>query len=107
MTGDVVNAFHTRDFKGQTVAFCDGDCACGWDGLKDEGADGQTRCGHRGFHAQDAARRLNPGPGTQAPDHAGGDDAMPAGVDADEERAALPDARRHLHRGRHQGQPAR
>ena len=28
MTGDVVNAFHTRDFKGQTVGFCDGDCAC-------------------------------------------------------------------------------
>jgi YHS domain-containing protein len=36
MTGDKVNAFHTRDFKGQTVAFCDGDCALRWDGLTDE-----------------------------------------------------------------------
>ena len=36
MTGDVVNAFHTREFKGQTVGFCDGDCALRWDGLSDE-----------------------------------------------------------------------
>jgi hypothetical protein len=47
----------------------------------------RTRCGHRGCHAQDfAAAIAASGPGTQART-TGGDDAMPAGVDADEERA--------------------
>lgn len=36
MTGDPVNDFHTREFKGQTVGFCDGDCALRWDGLSEE-----------------------------------------------------------------------
>jgi hypothetical protein len=36
MTGDKVNEFHTREFNGLTVGFCDGDCALRWGGLTEE-----------------------------------------------------------------------
>lgn len=36
MTGDKVNAFHTREYNGLTVGFCDGDCALRWDALADD-----------------------------------------------------------------------
>lgn len=36
MTGDKVNEFHTREFNGLTVGFCDGDCALRWGGLSEE-----------------------------------------------------------------------
>lgn len=35
MTGDKVNAFHTRDYNGLKVGFCDGDCSMRWDALAD------------------------------------------------------------------------
>lgn len=36
MTGDKVNAFHSREYNGLTVGFCDGDCSLRWDALADE-----------------------------------------------------------------------
>jgi hypothetical protein len=36
MTGDKVNAFHTREYNGLKVGFCDGDCALRWDALADD-----------------------------------------------------------------------
>lgn len=36
MTGDKVNAFHTREYNGLKVGFCDGDCALRWDALPDD-----------------------------------------------------------------------
>ncbi len=36
MTGDKVNALHSREYNGLTVGFCDGDCALRWDALADE-----------------------------------------------------------------------
>jgi YHS domain-containing protein len=86
MTGDVVNAFHTRDFKGQTVGFCDGDCALRWDGLKDEERMAKLVAAIAGSTPK-TPHGAQPGAGHSGADHAGGDDAMPAGVDADEERA--------------------
>jgi YHS domain-containing protein len=86
MTGDVVNAFHTRDFKGQTVGFCDGDCALRWDGLKDEERMAKLVAAIAGSTPK-TPHGAQPGAGHPGPDHAGGDDDMPAGVDADEERA--------------------
>lgn len=85
MTGDVVNAFHTRDFKGQTVGFCDGDCALRWDGLKDEERMAKLVAAIAGSTPK-TPHGAQPGAGHAGSDHAGGDDAMPAGVDADEER---------------------
>jgi len=35
MTGDKANEFHTREYNGLTVGFCDGDCALRWDGLSE------------------------------------------------------------------------
>lgn len=86
MTGDVVNAFHTRDFKGQTVGFCDGDCALRWDGLKDEERMAKLVAAIAGSTPK-TPHGAQPGAGHSGADHASGDDAMPAGVDADEERA--------------------
>ncbi|MBK9126249.1 MAG: hypothetical protein IPM13_00395 [Phycisphaerales bacterium] len=86
MTGDVVNAFHTRDFKGQTVGFCDGDCALRWDGLNDEERMAKFVAAIAGSTPK-TPHGAQPGAGHSGSDHAGGDDAMPAGVDAAEERA--------------------
>ncbi|MBX3403773.1 MAG: hypothetical protein KF699_10225 [Phycisphaeraceae bacterium] len=36
MTGDRVNAFHTREYNGLKVGFCDGDCDMRWDALADD-----------------------------------------------------------------------
>ncbi|MCC6427234.1 MAG: hypothetical protein IT435_10490 [Phycisphaerales bacterium] len=36
MTADKVNPFHTREYNGLKVGFCDGDCALRWDALSDE-----------------------------------------------------------------------
>ncbi|MGD9691362.1 MAG: hypothetical protein AB7V20_00805 [Phycisphaerales bacterium] len=36
MTGDKVNPFHSREYNGLNVGFCDGDCALRWDALTDE-----------------------------------------------------------------------
>jgi hypothetical protein len=36
MTGDKVTAFHTREYNGLKVGFCDGDCALRWDALTDD-----------------------------------------------------------------------
>lgn len=86
MTGDVVNAFHTRDFKGQTVGFCDGDCALRWDGLKEEERMAKLVAAIAGSTPK-TPHGAQPGAGHSGSDPAGGHDDMPAGVDADEERA--------------------
>ncbi|MGD9689714.1 MAG: hypothetical protein AB7K52_06085 [Phycisphaerales bacterium] len=36
MTGDKVNPFHSREYNGLKVGFCDGDCALRWDALTEE-----------------------------------------------------------------------
>ncbi|MBX3356634.1 MAG: hypothetical protein KF724_13130, partial [Phycisphaeraceae bacterium] len=86
MTGDIVNAFHTRDFKGQTVGFCDGDCALRWDGLKDEERMAKLVAAIAGSTPK-TPHGAQPGAGHDGSDSAGGHDDMPAGIDADEERA--------------------
>ncbi len=86
MTGDVVNAFYTRDFKGQTVGFCDGDCALRWDGLKDEERMAKLVAAIAGSTPK-TPHGAQPGAGHADSGPAGGHDDMPAGVDADEERA--------------------
>lgn len=86
MTGDTVNAFHTRDFKGQTVGFCDGDCALRWDGLKDEERMAKLVAAIAGSTPK-TPHGAQPGAGHAGSDSAGGHDDMPAGVDAAEERA--------------------
>lgn len=86
MTGDVVNAFHARDFKGQTVGFCDGDCALRWDGLKDEERMAKLVAAIAGSTPK-TPHGAQPGAGHAGSDPARDHDDMPAGVDADEERA--------------------
>ncbi len=72
ITADAADAKVTRDFKGQAVAFHDPASAAKWDTMSD--TDRMSK-----FVAAIAASSANGGHG--------GDDAMPAGVDADEERA--------------------
>jgi hypothetical protein len=72
ITADAADAKITRDFKGQSVAFHDAASAATWDKLSD--TDRMSK-----FVAAIAASSAKGG-------HDGGDD-MPAGVDADEERA--------------------
>jgi YHS domain-containing protein len=85
MTGDKVNPFHSRDFKGQTVAFCDGDCALRWDGLSDEARmaklvaaiAGTTPKTPHGAHAAGTAAESG---------HEADDDGMPDDLSLDEAR---------------------
>jgi hypothetical protein len=72
ITADAADAKVTRDFKGQAVAFHDAVSAAKWDTMSD--TDRMSK-----FVTAIAASSANGGHG--------GDDAMPAGVDADEERA--------------------
>lgn len=72
ITADAADAKITRDFKGQAVAFHDGASAAKWDAMSD--TDRMSK-----FVAAIAASSAKGGHD--------GDDAMPAGVDADEERA--------------------
>lgn len=72
ITADAADAKITRDFKGQAVAFHDAASAAKWDAMSD--ADRMSK-----FVAAIAASSAKGGHD--------GDDAMPAGVDADEERA--------------------
>ncbi|GMV26732.1 MAG: hypothetical protein AMXMBFR58_27630 [Phycisphaerae bacterium] len=71
ITADAADAEITRDFKGQAVAFHDAASAAAWEKLSD--TDKMSK-----FVAAIAASSAKSGHG--------GDDAMPAGVDADEER---------------------
>jgi hypothetical protein len=89
ITADAADAKITRDFKGQAVAFHDPASAAAWEKLSE--TEKMSK-----FVAAIAASSAKGGHD--------GDDSMPTGVSADDERAALPDARRRLHRGRHQGQ---
>ena len=72
ITADAADAKITRDFKGQAVAFHDGASAAKWDAMSD--TDRMSK-----FVAAITASSAKGGHD--------GDDAMPAGVDADEERA--------------------
>lgn len=72
ITADAADAKITRDFKGQAVAFHDAASATKWDAMSD--TDRMSK-----FVAAIAASSAKGGHD--------GDDAMPAGVDADEERA--------------------
>jgi len=72
ITADAADAKITRDFKGQAVAFHDAASAAKWDAMSD--TDRMSK-----FVAAIAASSAKVGHD--------GDDAMPAGVDADEERA--------------------
>lgn len=72
ITADAADAKITRDFKGQAVAFHDAASAAKWDAMSD--TDRMSK-----FVAAIAASSAKGGHD--------GDDAMPAGVDADEERA--------------------
>jgi len=72
ITADAADAKITRDFKGQAVAFHDAASAAKWDSMSD--TDRMSS-----FVAAIAASSAKGGHD--------GDDAMPAGVDADEERA--------------------
>lgn len=72
ITADAADAKITRDFKGQAVAFHDETSAAKWDAMSDP--DRMSK-----FVAAIAASASKGGHG--------GDDAMPAGVNADEERA--------------------
>ncbi len=72
ITADAADAKITRDFKGQAVAFHDAASAIKWDAMSD--TDRMSK-----FVAAIAA--------SASKGEHGGDDAMPAGVDADEERA--------------------
>ncbi|MCL4211384.1 MAG: hypothetical protein KJZ68_12065, partial [Phycisphaerales bacterium] len=75
ITADAADAMITRDFKGQAVAFHDAASAAKWDAMSDTDRMGK-------FVAAIAASSAKGGHGGD-----GGGDAMPAGVDADEERA--------------------
>lgn len=72
ITADAADAKVTRDFKGQAVAFHDAASAAKWDTMSD--TDRMSK-----FVTAIAA--------SSTKDGHDGDDAMPAGVDADEERA--------------------
>lgn len=72
ITADAADAKITRDFKGQAVAFHDAASAAKWDAMSD--TDRMSK-----FVAAIAASSAKGGHD--------GDDAMPAGIDADEERA--------------------